>query len=298
LENVIANNHHRLRRKFVEIAVTVGMRESGPFRSMSKVEKEIVLMVDSVDPKATIQRVSKLNSLKGYSLRAAASFQFHDIYFETASGSLRRKRLNLRIRKGKDGWLITMKRSPGLLQWRRNERAELELVWSHESLDRILAELSAKGITLSAHQHLDMTNPVETMKSIGLFILQDRETERNTKSVSLTPEGGADLAELASDCVTYHFQRCDVRLYELEVEAKGSGSDKVLSDIRIGLLNTFGSELVPWNWGKLVTGKMIETLLKAGTLDDLFTNDLLTKRGIEEVEKALRNGSPKAILRQ
>src|SRR5437879_7748808 len=96
------------------------------------------------------------------------------------------------------------------------------------------------------------------MKSIGLFILQDRETERNTKSVSLTPEGGADLAELASDCVTYHFQRCDVRLYELEVEAKGSGSDKVLSDIRIGLLNTSVSELVHWDCVQLVTGERID----------------------------------------
>src|SRR5439155_9418749 len=135
------------------------------------------LMVTSAEPKATNQPASKLHSLMVYNLRASASFQFHEMNLENASGSLRRKRINLRIRKGKDGWLITMKRSPGLLQWRRNERAELELVWSHESLDRILAELSAKGITLSAHQNLDMTNPVETMKSIGLFILQDRETE-------------------------------------------------------------------------------------------------------------------------
>jgi len=265
---------------------------------MSKVEKEIVLMIDSTDPKATTQRVSTLDLLNGYSLRPAGNFQLHDIYFETASGSLARKRINLRLRKREDGWLITMKRSPGLLQWKRNERAELELAWSHESLDRILAELSANGITLSAYQHLDTTNPVETLKSIGLRILQDRETERHTKNVSSTPEAGADLAELASDCVTYHFQQRNVSLYELEVEAKGNGSNKVLSDLKIGLLNAFGSELISWKWGKLVTGKMIERLLKAGTLEDLIENDLLTKRGIEEIQKALRSGSPTVIFRQ
>ena len=265
---------------------------------MSKVEKEIVLMIDSTDPKATTQRVSTLDLLNGYSLRPAGNFQLHDVYFETASGSLARKRINLRLRKREDGWLITMKRSPGLLQWKRNERAELELAWSHESLDRILAELSANGITLSAYQHLDTTNPVETLKSIGLRILQDRETERHTKNVSSTPEAGADLAELASDCVTYHFQQRNVSLYELEVEAKGNGSNKVLSDLKIGLLNAFGSELIPWKWGKLVTGKMIERLLKAGTLEDLIENDLLTKRGIEEIQKALRSGSPTVIFRQ
>jgi len=43
---------------------------------------------------------------------------------------------------------------------------------------------------------------------------------------------------------------------------------------------------------------MIERLLKAGTLEDLIENDLLTKRGIEEIQKALRNGSPTVIFRQ
>src|SRR5438552_258013 len=265
---------------------------------MSKVEKEIVLIVKSTDPKATIQRVSTLHSLNGYSLRPAGSFRFHDIYFETASGSLGRKRINLRIRKGEVAWLITMKRSPGLLQWKRNERAELELAWSHESMDRILAELSAKGIRLSAHQHLDIADPVETMKSIGLQILQDRETERHTKYVTSTLDAGAELAELATDCVTYHFQHRNVRLCELEVEAKGSGNDKVLSDMKTGLLNAFGSELIPWKWGKLITGKIIERLLKAGTLENLIENDLLTNSGIEETQKALRSGSPTVIFRQ
>src|SRR5207245_11364041 len=111
-------------------------------------------------PQATRQRVTPLELLNGYSLRPPGKFQRHDIYFETASGSLARKRINLRLRKREDGWLITMKRSPGLLQWKRNERAELELAWSHESMDRILAELSAKGIRLSAHQHLDIADPV------------------------------------------------------------------------------------------------------------------------------------------
>src|SRR5436853_7260013 len=99
---------------------------------MSKVEKEIVLMIDSTDPKATTQRVSTLDLLNGYSLRPAGNFQLHDIYFETASGSLARKRINPRLRKSEDGWVITVKRSPGLLQWSRNEGDGLELGCSHE----------------------------------------------------------------------------------------------------------------------------------------------------------------------
>jgi hypothetical protein len=140
---------------------------------------------------------------------------------------------------------------------------------------------------------LDIADPIETLKSIGLGILQDRETERHTKNVSSPIKDGAILAELASDCVTYRFQRRIIRLYELEVEAKGSGNDKVLSDVKVGLLDAFGSEVIPWKWGKLVTGKMISSLLQNGTLNDLIESDLLTKRGIVEVEKALRSRSRK-----
>ena len=266
---------------------------SGLGRSMSKVEKETVLMVVSTDPKATFQRVSTFDSLHGYSLRPGDSFRLHDVYFETPVSSLGRKRINLRIRRREGAWFITMKRNPGLLQWKRNERAELELPWSHESLDTIFAELSANGIALPTSQRLDIADPIETLKSIGLGILQDRETERHTKNVSSPIKDGAILAELASDCVTYRFQRRKIRLYELEVEAKGSGNDKVLSDVRVGLLNAFGSEVIPWKWGKLVTGKMIASLLQNGTLNDLIESDLLTKRGIVEVEKALRSRSRK-----
>ncbi len=212
---------------------------------------------------------------------------------KTPVSSLGRKRINLRIRRREDAWFITMKRNPGLLQWKRNERAELELPWSHESLDTILAELSANGIPLPTGQPLDIADPIETLESIGLGILQDRETERHTKNVSSPIKDGTILAELASDCVTYRFQRRKIRLYELEVEAKGSGNDKVLSDVKVGLLNAFGSEVIPWKWGKLVTGKMISSLLQNGTLNDLIESDLLTKRGIVEVEKALRSRSRK-----
>jgi CYTH domain len=294
----LTNNLRRQRRQSVEIAETVQKKESGRVRRRSNVEKEFVLMVDSTEPTATIERVSRLESLKDYSLRPSESLRLHDIYFETATRSLGRKRINLRLRKREDAWLITTKRSPGLLRWKRNERKELELPWSHESLDTILAELSANGVIFSKYQHFDIADPIETLKSIGLGILQDRETARLTHKVSSTPEARDNLAELASDCVTYHFQRRNVKLYELEVEAKRADSAKVLTDMKTELLNGFASELIPWKWGKLVTGKMIESLLKAGTLDNLIENDLLSKVGIEEVEKALRKGLLRTIFRQ
>jgi CYTH domain len=266
--------------------------------SVSKVEKEIVLMVSSNDPNSTFQKISRLNSIRGYSLRPGESLRLHDVYFETPSSSLGRKRMNLRMRKREDAWLVTMKRSPGLLQRKRNERAELELPWSRESLERILGELSANHIVPSTPLRLETGDPIETLKSAGLVILQDRETERDTKNVSSTIQESAILAEMAFDRVTYHFRGRNVRLYEMEVESKGERSDKTLSDMKTGLLSTFGSELIPWRWGKLQTGKMIESLHQVGTLNNLIENDLLSKQGIAEVAKALRGGLPERIFRR
>ena len=259
-----------------------------PIQRTSQIEKEIVLMVNSGDPEATVQKVLELQSLKRYFLGVQESFRLRDIYFETSTGSLGRKRINLRIRRKNEAWLITMKRSPGILQWKRNERAELELPWSGESLDRILSELSASGIVLSTPQHLNIADPVETLESIGLLILQDRETERRIKNISSNLKAGENLAEMAADCVTYHFQPRNVRLYELEVEAKDRDNQRVLTDMKAGLLDAFGSELIPWKWGKLVTGKMIGKLLRAGSLSEFSENDLLSPMGIGKVESALR----------
>ncbi len=257
--------------------------------SMSKLEKEIALVIDSPDPESTIRRVSNLESLGTYTLRPGGTLRLHDTYFETASGSLGRKRINLRVRQTNKASLITVKWNPRLLQWNRSARRELELPWSNESLDKALYELSKSGIVIRSSQSLRVDDPVESLKRMGLRTVQNRETVRDTKIVS-TEKNRLDLAELAIDRVTYHFDLQDVSLYELEAEAKDQHSDGALDQIREILLGIFGSELRPWKWGKLVTGKMIAKLLSAHMLEDMFENNHLNKLGLERLEKALTRG--------
>src|SRR5437667_10546008 len=109
---------------------------------MSKLEKEIALVIDSPDPESTIRRVSNLESMGTYTLRPGGTLRLHDTYVETASGSLGRKRINLRVRQTNTASLITVKWNPRLLQWTRSATRELELQWSHGSLATGVYELS------------------------------------------------------------------------------------------------------------------------------------------------------------
>src|SRR5438034_9885554 len=113
---------------------------------MSKLEKEIALVIDSPDPESTIRRVSNLESLGTYTLRPGGTLRLHDTYFETASGSLGRKTINRRVRQTRNASLITVKWNPRFPQWNRSARREPELPWSNESLHKALYGLYRAGI--------------------------------------------------------------------------------------------------------------------------------------------------------
>lgn len=163
--------------------------------------------------------------------------------------------MNLRIRDEDGNHSVTWKRGRGLLAWRRNERRELDLPWSRESLTRVISELERSGIMLQQPDHFDLSRPVEAMKTTSLRVLHDRGTNRVVRNVARSTVDSEVLAELAIDSVVYHFESRGIELYELEVEAKAKEGRKILEDVKDGLLDLFGGELQPWRWGKLVTGK-------------------------------------------
>jgi len=256
----------------------------------SQRELEVVLMIRARDPGTTLERVAGLSSIRGYQLRQGRAMRIHDVYFDTSEGMLGRKKMNLRIRKmGGDYW-ITWKRGPGLLGlWNRNERRELELPWTQDSVSKMTGELARIGVKFLPAGDGALSGPVETLRSMGLRVIQDRETNRQVRE-AIPTKGDRPLAELAIDSVSYHFQAQDVRLDELEVEAKPSGGRRVLENLRDGLLELLKEELEPWRWGKLVTGKMIERMLSKGRLEGLLEGSRLRPEAYERLRGALETG--------
>jgi len=253
----------------------------------SKSELELILLIVSTEPEATVAKLTRLESIGPYKLLAERSLSLHDMYLDTTSHALGKKRINLRIRGVGDSYWITMKTSPGLFSRRRHERREVEIPWSLDSLRKIVAELAGKGIHLGLPENLDETaSRLDIMKRMGLNILQDRATERVPRNVVDSAGSGEILAELEVDSVMYHFARGDVRLFEIELEAKSKKGRSVLGELSDALLADFRAELRSWRFGKLVTGEKIERLLTKGGLTSFMKGDKLKPAAFVSIERA------------
>lgn len=258
---------------------------------MSQRELEVVLMIRAKDPGATLERVAGLSSVRGYQLRPGGAKKIHDVYFDTSEGMLAQKKMNLRIRQTDGDYWITWKRGPGLLGlWNRNERRELELPWTKDSLTKMTGELARTGVKFLPTGDGALSGPVETLRSMGLLVIQDRQTNRQVRDAMPT-KGDHPLAELAIDSVAYHFPAQDVKLDEIEVEAGPAGGARVLEALRDGLLELLREELEPWRWGKLVTGKMIERMLRKDAFKGLLEGARLKPKAYEKLRSALETGS-------
>jgi len=251
----------------------------------TNVELEMVLMMVSGNPESTAQRISGITSLAGYQFISRPSRTLRDVYLDTLDRELGSKRINLRIR-GIDGefWL-TMKIFPRRLSWKRRERLEIEVPWSQESLARILGELAKRGVRLKKVEVNRESSPLQVLLSIGLRVLQDRETWRSVRDVVGNDSSSEILAELDIDQVLYHFEGQDVRLFEVEIEAKSKKGRSVLGIIAKQLLVQSGPELKQWRYGKLVTGRKVEKLLKDGALEADLDGSTLRPTAFEKIER-------------
>lgn len=252
----------------------------------SKTELEFVLMIVSENPQSTTLKVASLTHIGSYHLILHPPRTLHDIYFDTPDRQLGQKRINLRVRGAEGNYSITMKISPRRLSWKRHERQETEIPWAEESLSHVTGELERRGVRLKPRKAMDEhTSHVDVMRSMGLGVLQDRETQRNTRDIVGSNGSIEILAELAIDTVLYRFGGQDVRLFELEIEAKSRKGGRALNDVRKDLLSMFPSELMNWRFGKLVTGRKIERLWKRGMLE-VLEGSTLRPSAYEFIERA------------
>jgi len=249
-------------------------------------EVELVLMIVSRDPRSLAEKIAGLESLAGYRLSRRPPVAIHDVYLDTSDKRLKQRRLNLRVRRQEGASWLTMKKNPGPFSWRRDERQELEIPWSQSSLDRILQELGRNGINLPAAKITEESDPVETLKSSGLVVTQDRETRRESSNV--LPQAGEQvpLAEMAVDSVQYNLAAQTVSLCEVEIESKSNEGRKVLDAVKKSLQGRFGAELRPWKHGKLVTGKAIRKLLENGELEGQLEGGFLKPESFDKIDRA------------
>lgn len=228
-------------------------------------EVEAALLVWSEHAEELLRRIAGLSELGPYPLRGDSTERIRDIYFDTPEGELGLQRIALRARMIDGEQLLTLK-ADSHREGSSADRLEIEALWSWSTLSAAWEELRGRGLLLSAPSppllHREVSEPRAELAQLRLHPVQERETTRETRSV-IDPADGTDLAELDLDSVEYVFGDGRARLHEVEIEARKTGADL---DAIVNALRGRFSELVPWPYSKLATGKAIERGLAEGVL--------------------------------
>jgi inorganic triphosphatase YgiF len=217
-----------------------------------------------------------------------------DLYLDTPDKALQAKRIALRIRELRGKHWITLKGPSQPTEGGGVERLEIEAQWSQDALAKVVQELLGEGIEMPRRStDFDLLHPVNIVASLGLKIIQDRETHRQVRNiVPMAAEHKPALAELGIDAVAYHFGDQEIRHHELEIEAKVRDGSTALRSITESLIRRYGPVLRRWDHSKLATGKAIEQLLieraPAGLLD---SRNYLKPVAYDTLDDYLKRGS-------
>jgi inorganic triphosphatase YgiF len=232
-------------------------------------ELEATLIILSNHPQTVAQHIAVLTSVANYRLLPQLSQPIRDLYLDTPHEALQAKRIALRLRGLRGKHWITLKGPSQPAEGGGVERLEIESLWSQDSLAKVVQELLGEGIEMPRQStDFDLLDPLNSVASLGLQIIQDRETHRQVRNiVPMSAERKPVLAELTIDAVTYHFGDQQIHHHELEIEAKVRDGSTVLRSVTESLISRYGPVLRRWDHGKLATGKGIEQLLREGALE-------------------------------
>ena len=232
-------------------------------------EVEAKLLISAVVPESTEERLAELRSIGRFELLLREPRHIRDSYFDVVGGLLGRQRIGLRLRDSEEFTLITLKADSRDTDT-TSDRLEIEKPWSRHAVSEVLDELARHGIERAAPWNdLTGSDPHSVLADLGFHPVQVRDLRRIPRAVVLAAVPTDELAELALDAVTYHFGSTDLRLHEVEIEAKGGGGSAVVDEIATALLTAFPDELRRWSYGKFPTGAALRELLSAGGLNDL-----------------------------
>ncbi len=263
-------------------------------RSISRghLESEVTLVITN-NAEDVAEDLAGLTSILDYDLKPGPTHQIQDTYYDTKSGRLQDKRISLRVRRIEGKTLVTMKSDPRPLSREGVRRIEIEAPLSKGPLARIKMALEKQGI--KTEPKLSRLSSSNVFASIGLNIIQKRITRRAVRNILRHGSKNASpTAELDIDQVTFLGQP-RVHLFEVEIEAKAAGSERRIQEIAESLGSNYPDFLKLWPYGKLVTGIVIQRLLKTGALQTYLEHGQLKAGAFPLIESKIQLESKRAI---
>jgi inorganic triphosphatase YgiF len=228
-------------------------------RLEDNLEVELKLSVIGDDPDALLDEVAELRQLGSLRLGPADDHELRDVYWDLPDGSLRTRRLSLRLREIDDRTVFTAKggtsNSDGLFR-----RYELEVPATLENWVSLRDVLAGEGVDLAD----DLTGeaPEVWLRRAGLTPTQDRSTRRSIRYAYANVSSDTPLAELALDRTRFDYGKVLVDYWEIEIEQL-DGGEEVPRRLGRALLDRYAGRLEPSSMGKYSRGLAIERELRA-----------------------------------
>ena len=258
-----------------------------PATTLPSLEMEASLLVSGHDPEGFIAQMAGLGELADYALTPCRQVRIHDRYLDTPEGVLLSRLLSLRLREVDDKPKITLKGDTPQSGAALKVRSELEVDWSQAGLEAVLAELERQGVSLDPPSWQPDAEPLAALLACGLRVIQDRATRR--RILDAHRPGMADpVAEIALDAVAFHLRSCLVRHFEVEVEAKGSGTPEDVQALVKELMARFPDRLGLWSIAKLTLGVLLERLEEGGHLGQMVRDGRLLPEAYAGIMAAAR----------
>src|SRR3989454_10414016 len=137
-------------------------------------EVEVVLIIHE-DFDAVLNHLSSLRSIRNYRLEPGPSKTIRDTYFDTPDGRLRTRGTNVRIREIDGAFFISTKWGARRTLRGATLRREVEVPWSGLALQSLIKDLKLEVGRGSPWNQFSEPAPTESMKAIGLHVIQDRK---------------------------------------------------------------------------------------------------------------------------
>ena len=257
-------------------------------RAAHPFESEIALLITGNGEKIS-RDFARMNSILQFTLKQKPLERIHDTYYDTADESLRKQQIVLRLRRMNQRLFITLKANPKKLKGEGIQRTEVELPWSKISLARITRMLGSSTSRISPREFSTLP-PARILAGWGLRRVQERRTSRRVRDVvSKDRPQGPPLAELAIDDTTFIFRNSRIRLFELELEAKTTGSFRSMQRIAKAIVAMYPNFIMYWPYGKFVTGLAIQRLLKTRELKSYIKQNRLRKEAFPLIRREINS---------
>jgi len=217
-----------------------------------------------------------------------------DMYFDYKDKSLKKHKIDLRIRSSEgEAPKITLKVLKSVAS-SHSERVEIERIWSRESFDEIMKELSShlEEHVLESSANFINGDPENILTSVKFVKIQERKTERNIINAINSRTSELEF-EFAIDRTFYRLNSSykDYGLMELEIESKKTGNYEILDRHVNEIINDHQSKFLLWPHSKLATGLAIEALLsrrEIKTGEDFDIDGLLTLSGAKKIDSIMK----------